>query len=97
MLILYVTFTIKGCHRSEALKAFKTVCEETRKEDGCICYKLGADLDQENVYNLYEEWESATALDAHTKTAHLAEFLISINAFSAAPIVLKKFEVTRVN
>ncbi len=94
MLIVYVTFTIRESDREEALKVFKTVCEETRKEAGCICYRLGVDVDDVNVFNLYEEWESVAALDAHNQTAHLIEFVPAISACSSAPIVLKKYEVT---
>ena len=63
----------KGC--GEKLKAalIALTCE-TRKEAGCICYRLHSTPDPDR-FLIYEQWKNAQALDDHCKSPHLKEFL----------------------
>lgn len=44
----------------------------TRKEDGCIRYDLFQDVSDPTKFTFIEEWTSPAALEAHSKSAHLA-------------------------
>lgn len=53
----------------EVLQGF---CEPTRQEDGCLRYDLFQDVTDPTRFTFIEEWTSAEALDAHSKSAHIA-------------------------
>ena len=63
----------KGC--GEKLKAalIALTCE-TRKEAGCICYRLHSTPDPDR-FLIYEQWKNQAALDSHMATDHLGKFL----------------------
>lgn len=45
----------------------------TRAEKGCLRYDLFQDIDDPKKFTFIEEWESKEDLDAHSRSAHLAE------------------------
>ena len=47
--------------------------EPTRREAGCITYRLLEGLDRPDQFTFVEEWESAAALEAHAASAHLQQ------------------------
>jgi quinol monooxygenase YgiN len=57
--------------KSELLK----LIEPTRKEEGCIEYKLQQDNESPGVFIFYETWESSAHLDKHMNTDHFKNFV----------------------
>ena len=57
---------------SSVRDVLSSIVEPTRKEDGCLRYDLFADLADPCRFTFIEEWTSAEALDAHSKSAHIA-------------------------
>ncbi|MEI6826797.1 MAG: putative quinol monooxygenase [Desulfuromonadales bacterium] len=57
--------------KSELLK----LIEPTRKEDGCIEYKLHQDNETPAVFVFYETWESPACLEKHMNTDHFKSFV----------------------
>lgn len=58
----------------DALKnIIKNLVEDTRKEDGCICYELFQDINNKQIFTFIEEWESEEALNKHMESKHLLE------------------------
>jgi quinol monooxygenase YgiN len=49
--------------------------EESRREDGCLRYEVLQDEQDQNSFALVEEWQSASALDAHNASAHVRDAL----------------------
>ena len=45
---------------------------ESRQEEGCRRYDLLRSEDDPHEFALYEEWESAAALNAHLRTSHIS-------------------------
>jgi quinol monooxygenase YgiN len=43
----------------------------TRLENGCLRYDLFADMADPTRFTFIEEWTSAEALDAHSRSAHI--------------------------
>ena len=56
--------------RGELLQLIKP----TRQEPGCIEYRLHQDNSDPAVFLFYETWESAAALEQHTKTDHYIHY-----------------------
>lgn len=63
-------------------------------EDGCICYRFYADLTNPRRFRIYEEWRDEAALEAHFRSAHMAEFQKHLKKLRVLDRNLKKFEVT---
>lgn len=74
MIIVAGTIRIEGEHREAAIVAMANMMAETRKEDGCVSYTFSADVQDESVFHLFEEWESQAHLEAHFQAPHMADF-----------------------
>ena len=94
MLVIAGRIEIDPAHRSEAMAAAREMMADTRKEPGCISYTFSADLDEEGVFHVFEEWESQEALDAHFQTAHMARFRGLIPGFGLKDMSLQRYEVS---
>ena len=46
----------------------------TRNEEGCLCYNLHQDNENENLFIFHEIWENAEVLVKHSQTAHFKAF-----------------------
>ncbi len=65
----------------EAIKLYKELVNETRKEDGCIAYNLFRDTKNPSILTMIEEWESQEALDLHMKTKHFTTLVPMISNY----------------
>jgi quinol monooxygenase YgiN len=61
--------------RDDAIAAALAVMEATRAEEGAVTYTISADLTDPGRFHLVEQWASAEAMDAHSKSTHLADFM----------------------
>ena len=83
--------TIKNNCMDEAIKLYRLLVEETRKEQGCISYELFNELGNENNITLIEEWESLEDLNKHTKTTHFIELVNKLSEIETeAPVLIYK-------
>ena len=55
-------------------KAIVEMVRASRAEDGCLDYAFATDLADPDTLVLFESWRDQAALDAHGKSAHMAEF-----------------------
>ena len=55
-------------------KAIVEMVRASRAEDGCLDYAFATDLADPDTLVLFERWRDQSALDAHGKSAHMAEF-----------------------
>ena len=60
MLVVHATFPIDPDARDEALDHIKTLAEASRAEAGVIDYRVGADIDDPNVFRFLERYEDET-------------------------------------
>ncbi len=96
MLVIAGRIELDPARRSEAMAAAREMMTDTRKEPGCISYTFSADLDQEGVFHVFEEWESQEALDAHFQTPHMERFRSLIPGFGLKDMRLQRYEVSTV-
>ena len=71
--------------RDELMRVGQAVAAASRKETGCISYRLYEDTELENEFVFVEEWDSIQALQQHFATPHIAEFMRAIPATIVAP------------
>ena len=61
---------IKSEHIAAVEPLFREILEATRKEKGCIEYRLHVKKDEPGLYVFVEEWESMEDLKNHFETEH---------------------------
>jgi quinol monooxygenase YgiN len=96
MLVIAGRIRIDPAQRSAALAAAREMMEATRREAGCISYTFAADLADEGLFHLFEEWESQQALDAHFRTPHMAKFQGAVGGLGVKEMNVKRYEVSQV-
>ena len=96
MLVIAGRIRLDPARREAALEAARQVMQETRKETGCISYTFSADLLEEGLFHLFEEWQDAQALDAHFKTPHMAAFQGAMAGFGIREMRIQRYEVASV-
>jgi quinol monooxygenase YgiN len=68
----------------------------TREEPGCISYTFSADLGDESLFHIFEEWESQEALDAHFQAPHMAVFQGKLGEIGVREMKVQKYDVAGV-
>lgn len=88
-----VTVVAKVVAKTDCVVAVKTellkLIVPTRKEDGCIEYKLNRDNENPAVFIFYETWESPSHLQKHTNTDHYKAYVQAVGDLIAEKIVHK--------
>jgi quinol monooxygenase YgiN len=80
-MIVVVGRVVTDAGRREDLKRIgQAVARASRREQGCLGYRLYEDTENENEFVFVEEWESQEALERHFATSHIAEFMRSVPA-----------------
>lgn len=74
ILCLVATMTAKEEHIDFVKEEMLKLIPPTRKEQGCVQYDLHKGNKEENVFILYEKWNSYDEWQAHRKTAHMENF-----------------------
>jgi quinol monooxygenase YgiN len=65
---------------------------QTRNEKGCVNYDLHQSQEDTREFAIYENWDNATDLDAHAKSAHLQAFARVAGHQLERPAEIKKIE-----
>jgi quinol monooxygenase YgiN len=61
----------------------------TRKEEGCLEYRLHQDNSDPAVFIFYETWQSEAFLVEHTKTEHYRNYVNAISGLTEERVVNK--------
>ena len=93
MIIVHGLIPILPERRSEALKLIRWMERETQAEEGCLTYRFFVGLNDPNTLMLFQEWDSAEALEAHFETAHMASFLEALPTIVAGDIQTRRYAV----
>ncbi len=92
-----VTVVAKVTAKSDAIEAVKTellkMIAPTRKENGCIEYRLHQDNDNPAVFVFYENWMDISYLEQHMKSQHFLEYVAAVGDLIADKIVHKMTEI----
>ena len=94
MLIISGSVRIKEGAGARAAEAAQTMAAATRAEPGCLAYRFSTDLGDPTLVYIYEEWESAQALERHFGTAHMTAFRATLPAIVAGPASIVRYEVS---
>jgi quinol monooxygenase YgiN len=82
---LLVTITVQPGLRDQQIAAFDRLAPLVRAEEGCLRYELLAVAGDPERFVIDEEWESRTALAAHSAAEHMLAASAANAAFRAGP------------
>jgi quinol monooxygenase YgiN len=87
---LIPVFEAKPGFENELAGLLRDLEAVSRRDPGCLEYRVFGDGDSPGTFMLYEEWTSMAALDAHNELQHVKDF------FAAAdPVMAGKLRVFR--
>ena len=95
MLVISGIFRIAPESRANALALAQEMARASREEDGCHAYSFYADIEDQNVMRIFEEWESDDALAAHFQTPHMKTFQAGMAGLKILSRDVTKYEVAR--
>lgn len=96
MVVVSGTFNFPAGTAADVRAAMATCVAATLQEEGCITYRFYPDMDDENVYRVFEEWETMEHLGAHGKSDHLAEFRSTLQSLGLIDRKVKIYEVSNI-
>lgn len=92
-----VTIVAKLTVKSAAIEAVKAellkMIAPTRREEGCIEYRLHQDSDDLAVFIFYENWQSPACLEKHINSAHFQAYVAAVGDLIADKLVHKMTEI----
>ena len=78
MIVVKATARILPDKRDAAVEAAQAMAQATEAEPGNISYTFSQDLDDPNVFHLFEEWEDEGALADHFTLPHMTAFVAAL-------------------
>ncbi len=88
-----VTVVAKLVVREDRVDAVKSellkLVAPTRKEEGCIDYRLHQDNADPTVFIFFENWESMAALERHLATPHYRNYAAAVEGALMEKVVHK--------
>lgn len=97
MLVIAGEIRIDPEKREEAVAIVLEMMAATRNEDGCVTYVFSTDLEDPGLFRVFEEWESAGALDAHFTSPHMAVYREKMADVGVSSRVIHRYEVSSVS
>ncbi|MEQ8955096.1 MAG: putative quinol monooxygenase [Gammaproteobacteria bacterium] len=91
MIMVQSTFKLVPETKDEALRLMKNMVRLCRQEHGCLSYEYFEGITDPNQIVLFQEWESADALQGHFETAHMEEFLGKLGRLLRAPVSTRSY------
>jgi quinol monooxygenase YgiN len=84
-----------GEKREELIRVGHTMAAASRREAGCISYRLYEDTEVEDEFLFVEEWEDDAALKEHFTTPHTRDFMRAIQPTLVSPADVKFHTIER--
>ena len=85
--------TAKAGQQEQVCAALLDLAAQTRKEKGCVNYDLHQSQENSSEFAIYENWNKATDLDAHAKSAHLQAFIRIAGHLLERPAEIRKWRM----
>lgn len=92
MITVIAEFKVKSDKTAEFIKHATDVTRETRKEKGCLSYKVLTAREDKTLFTFVEEWLNDAAIAEHNNAPHFLKFLDSINPLLNGEIKITQFE-----
>lgn len=92
-----VTVVAKVTAKSDAIEVVKAelinMLAPTRKEEGCIEYRLHQDHENPAIFVFYENWNNLVCLEQHMSSPHFQAYVAAVGDLIADKVVHKLTEI----
>ena len=92
MIVIIGSFRVPPSMIEIVRPVMETMIRASRAEDGCIEYAYALDVLDEGLVRVSEKWRDRDALEAHFRTAHIAEWRAQISALAMSERELTAYE-----
>ena len=92
MIVIIGSFRVPPSMIEIVRPVMETMIRASRAEDGCIEYSYALDVLDEGLVRVSEKWRDRDALEAHFRTAHIAEWRAQISALAMSERELTAYE-----
>ena len=92
MIVIIGSFRVPPSMIDIVRPVMETMIRASRAEDGCIEYAYALDVLDEGLVRVSEKWRDRDALEAHFRTAHIAEWRAQISALAMSERELTAYE-----
>ena len=88
MIHILASFEVKNDKLSDFISLCNELIEESRKEKGCISYRLQQNTEKENHLVFVEEWKSNESIEQHNASRHFTRIVpLLVEMCESAPII----------
>lgn len=94
MIVVTAEVHVKKEKREEAVRLAREFAASSRREPGCIAYRFYTDLVDPHRFFVFEQWESAEALQAHFETPNMDRFNQRLPALLDGEVEVQRFEAS---
>jgi quinol monooxygenase YgiN len=94
MIVLNATIPVDPDSREQAVEAATDLAQASREEDGVVDYRVTADLEDENVIRIFEQYADDDAVNAHMESDHYKAFESQVPEFAGGAVELYRFDVS---
>lgn len=81
-IVLLAQLQAEEGNQDQFVEEFVKLCEECRKEPGCLLYALHRDASKPNSFYLLEKWSSHEAFNKHLETEHFRTRIDTISTLA---------------
>ena len=92
MITIIANFDVKPSCTAEFIRHATDVTRETRKEKGCLSYKILTNRKDKSKFTFIEEWLNDTAIEEHNNAKHFMQFVDKITPLLNGDIKIEQFE-----
>lgn len=92
MIVVIGSFRVPPSMISIVRPVMETMIAASRAEEGCIQYAYAFDVSDEGLVRVSETWRDRAALEAHFRTAHIAEWRAQVSALAVSGRELVAYE-----
>ena len=85
MILVTIKMKVSPEKCTELLQTIRALISSTRQEGGCISHSFYQDVQDENAFNLIEEWQTQDDLDNHLRSDNFGILLGAMNLLSEPP------------
>ena len=84
MIVVIGSFRIPPSMIDVVRPVMEAMITASRAEEGCIEYSYALDVLDEGLVRVSEKWRDREALEAHFRTAHIAEWRAQVSALAVS-------------
>ncbi|HBJ1647069.1 putative quinol monooxygenase [Clostridium botulinum] len=92
-----IIIVAKSIIKKDKIEKFKLLAEklieESKKEEGCISYKLFNDINNKTIYTFIEQWKNKNAIDIHNNSKHFKSIVPKLQELQEKDSEVNLYEV----